>query len=471
MLVLARPAGAYSAAPGYVASDYATGFPAGSYGPIGTAFDQSDNLYVADPVNGHIYRFQPGGGQAVQTSSIDLFPIPGGIEGLAITRDGRIYVARSRAGDVVEIDPGTGQVLREVAHGIKGATGLAVDPLSGDLFVSQDFSGRTIWRISGFATGPGTVTPYVSHKKGVDGLAFDPSGTLYASEAPRILEIDGTASATPGRAHHIANVPNADGVAFGVQDPSGGPPFLIINRRDGIVTQIDRSGPHTSQTDIFTGGSRGDFSTVDSHGCLYITQQSSVVRIGGADNGCGAFAPTTQGTPPSPAIALTVRGFPTSGRACTRMQWLALRVAQRGDVRLRSATIYVNGRRVKRVRGRATTATVILSHLPNRSFVLKVAAKTKRGKTLTTHRFYLNCQPPPQCKRLVVAVPAARHARIERVTAYINGRRTRTVAHPRHRRIVLTRLPRGSYRIRLVAFTSQGKRQRSKFYVGCRATR
>jgi sugar lactone lactonase YvrE len=471
MLAVASAAGAYSTGSGYLASDYATGFPAGSYGPIGIAFDQSDNLYVADAVNGHIYRFQPGGGQAVQTNSIDVHPIPGGIEGLAITRDGHIYVARSHAGDVIEIDPGTGQVLREVVGGIAGATGLAVDPDGGDLFVSQNFSGNTIWRISGFATGPGKATAYVSNRHGVDGLAFDRSGTLYAAQEGQILEIGGTSSPMRGAVTQLADVPNADGVAFGVQDPSGGPPFLIVNRRDGIVTRVDRSGAQTSQTDIFTGGSRGDFSTVDSHGCLYITQQSSVVRISGSDNRCGSFAPTTPGRRPAPGVALTTRGFPTSRQACTRMQWLALRVAQRGDVRLRSASIYLNGRGVKQVRGRATTATVILSHLPSTSFVLKVVARTDRGKTLTTRRFYSNCQPPPRCSRLVVAVPAPPHVRIERVSAYVDGRTRRTVAHPRSRHLVLTRLPRGSYTVTLVVLTSKGRRQETTFYVGCRVPR
>src|SRR5437763_8104213 len=56
MLAPAGPANAYTTASGYVAQDYATGFQAASYGPIGIAFDQSDNLYVADSFDGHIYR-------------------------------------------------------------------------------------------------------------------------------------------------------------------------------------------------------------------------------------------------------------------------------------------------------------------------------------------------------------------------------------------------------------------------------
>lgn len=471
ILGAAGAAAAYSTISGYTAQDYATGFPAGQWGPIGIAFDQSDNLYVADAVNGDIYRFQPGGGQASDATLLNQTPIRGDIRGLAIARDGSIYLARGSVGDVVQIDPGTGDVEREVATGIKGATGLAVDPVSGDLFVSQVNQGSTIWRVSGFANGAGKVTAYVSDVPDVDGLAFDSDGTLYAEEEGRILQITGTSSAVPGAVTDLAYVSGADGLTFGVHPPSDGLPFLIANRNDGTVTRVDFGDGAPSTTDIFTGGSRGDFAAVDSNGCLYITQTNSVVRISGADNTCGALSPSTAGTMPREGIVVSIRGLPRSPKACVRIARLALRVTQRGGVRLRSAAVYLNGRLAKRVRGSAAAAPITLASVPAGSFMLKVVATTTQGKTLTTRRFYTNCQPPPKCTRLVLRVRAPRNARAVRAYVYVNGHKIRTLRSRKITSVTLTKLPSGSYTITLVAFNARGLRKTTTTtYVGCRAS-
>src|SRR6202022_4176396 len=82
-------------------------------------------------------------------------------------------------GDVAEIDPATLAIKRTLAPQI-GGNGLAVDPLSGDLFLSGP---GTIFRISNFANGgTGSATAYAS--VGVDGIAFGPDGTLYGADGP-----------------------------------------------------------------------------------------------------------------------------------------------------------------------------------------------------------------------------------------------------------------------------------------------
>jgi hypothetical protein len=71
---------------------------------------------------------------------------------------------------------------------------------------------------------------------------------------------------------------------------------------------------------------------------------------------------------------------------------LVFRIRQRGRVRLRSAVIYVAGKRVKTVKGRALTGRIVVTRLPrHRSFTLKVVARTTKGKKLTTRRRYRNC--------------------------------------------------------------------------------
>ena len=396
LLALPSPALGYSTASGFAASDYATGFPSSScceWGPIGVAFDQSDNLYVVDNADGNLYRFAPGGGVAADATRVTESRLPGGPSGLAIGRDGRLYLARGGTGDVVEIDPANGRILRSVAGGIRCATGLAVDPVSGDLFVSQNQCGSTLWRISGFAHGPGTAAPYVSNLHGVDGISFGNDGTLYAESNGEVESIGGTSSGAPGAVTPITFIGKADGIAAGVAPPSGGPAFVVANRNDGAVTRADLTTNPITHQDIFTGGSRGDLAAVDSHGCLYITQSNSVVRVRPTDRACD-LSPSTTGPPPPPGVivdALTSAAKRVSRRSCVPMRRLVFRIRQRGRVRLRSAVIYIRNKRVKTVRGRAVTGRIVLTRIPRGSFTLKVVARTTRGRKLTTRKRYRNC--------------------------------------------------------------------------------
>ena len=395
---LAVPSGAvaYTTSSGFTARDYATGFSSlacCNWGPIGLAFDQSDNLYVANSADGHIYRFAPGGGAASDSTRVTRAPLGGGPSGLAVGRDGRLYLARYGAGDVVEVAAGTGEIVRSVAK-VPCATGLVVDPASGDLFVSQNQCGSTIWRISGFANGPGTASAYVSNVYGVDGMSFGNDGTLYAVSNGQVSRIGGTASGSPGAVTPIVYIRGADGVAAGVAPAGGGPAFVVVNRNDGAVTRADLTANPITKGDIFTGGSRGDFAAVDSSGCLYITQTASIVRVRPSDHACD-LSPSTTGPPPSqPGVVMDVltplRALRTSCSASARR--LVIRLRQRGRVRFRSAAIYVAGRRVTVVRGKRVTAPIVLRGLPRGTFTLKIVATTTRGKRVTTRRRVSVCR-------------------------------------------------------------------------------
>src|SRR5437867_3329446 len=240
-------------APGYAATDFAIGFAnSGAVGPIGLAFDASGNLFVGNYFTGFLYKFGPAGGVASPLTQVNTTPIGGLPAGLAFGKDGHLFLARQSAGDVVELDPATGTIMRTVAS-ISFATGLATDPLSGDLFVSNVSS--FVFRISNFASGPGTVISYAT-VFGVDGLVFGPDGTLFGALffGGGVAKIAGTNSPTPG-AVTIINLPFAiDGMAVSA-DPQT--PFLFGNRNDGVITKIDLSTTPPTLNDIFTGGTRG----------------------------------------------------------------------------------------------------------------------------------------------------------------------------------------------------------------------
>ena len=278
-LLLAGPrvgqAVAVDRVPGYAATDFATGFVnVGGIGPIGVAFDPSGNLFVGNYTTGFLYKFGPAGGVASAATQVNTTAIGGQPAGLSFTKDGHLFLARQVRGDVVELDPSTGTIIRRVAF-ISFATGLATDPLSGDLFVSQAcFCDNAIYRISNFATGPGTVAVYAA--VAADGIAFGPDGTLYTPN----WVIAGTNAPTPGAViARLPNVPGADGIAI---SDDALRPFLYVNRQTGIITKITP----TTLTDIFTGGTRGDFAVVGFDGCLYATQTDRVIKVTNADGTC-----------------------------------------------------------------------------------------------------------------------------------------------------------------------------------------
>jgi hypothetical protein len=154
-------------------------------------FHASGNLYVstysADNARGGIFKFGPSGGTAGAENRLNVTPYPTGTcaSQIAFSKDGQhLYLAPQfcgSGGDIVEVSSTTGAVLCTMTT-LSCATGLATDPISGDLFVSQSCPLPTgtnnITRIH----NPEAVTPTVStySSPGISGdLTFAPDGTLY----------------------------------------------------------------------------------------------------------------------------------------------------------------------------------------------------------------------------------------------------------------------------------------------------
>ncbi len=306
---------ASSTAPGFAVTTVATGFPArDSIGPTGLAFDSSNTLYVVDYTSSSLYTinlFGATGGSASIVTQVNTTPIPGVPVGLAFGKDGRLYATLHSADTVVELNPSTGAIVRTVATGIPTPTGIATDPLSGDLFVSEQCTGCTpaIVRISNVAQGAGTVTAYASSLN-ADGLTFGPDGTLYAADQSNntLVKIAGTDQAHPGMVTPLGvSVPTIDGIAVAAGPDPRQPPFLLANRNDGRITKIDLSTSPPTLMDIVTGGTRGDFTAVGPDGCFYATQSTSIVKVTNADGSC-----TTVPTSGVPQLGLAPAAVPSS---------------------------------------------------------------------------------------------------------------------------------------------------------------
>lgn len=271
---------------GYAASAFATGFAGcgGDANPVGVAFDPSGNFFVSSYVDAWIYELGPHGGTVSRARRL---PVQSSVDhGLVFDRNGRMYGVRG--GGVYQLDPSTGDVIRQVSN--VGSLGLAIDPLSGDLFVAGFLN--VIYRISNFADGMGTATVYAN--VAADGIAFGPDGTLYAAEYPiGIVRIAGTDKPNAGEASPLlAQIPDADGIAVAASADPTKPPFLLVNTNDGRIVKVDLTTDPATTTDVYENGTRGDFVTVGPDGCLYATQSEMVVELTNADGSC-SLVPTT----------------------------------------------------------------------------------------------------------------------------------------------------------------------------------
>jgi hypothetical protein len=79
------------------------------------------------------------------------------------------------------------------------------------------------------------------------------------------------------------------------------------------------------------------------------------------------------------------------GRCRSRRRFVIhLRKPPKGD-RIRSATVTINGKRQKVLRGRRVRAIVNLRDLPKGTFRVAISVRTAKGRTLRSARTYRTC--------------------------------------------------------------------------------
>ena len=152
------------------------------------------------------------------------------------------------------------------------------NPTNGHLFVGS-FLGGEIWDLN---PANGALLPFASAAQ-PDGLALSPDGrTLYAAAA-NISSVVGFDTTTGTQVYNSGQIPGVvDGLALGTGNFAG---KLFVNTNGGTLVEVDLST--NAQTVIASGGSRGDFVSVDpTNDTLLITQSDSVLRLSGA-----TFAP------------------------------------------------------------------------------------------------------------------------------------------------------------------------------------
>jgi sugar lactone lactonase YvrE len=385
---------------GVAVSDFATGFDTikttgGTLGPIGIAIDHRGRVFVADQADGWLYRFD-GPGSASTATRLGSAPLGSRPAGLAFDASDHLYAVRFGTKDVVQVDPETGAILRTVVSGLSCPFGIAPDPVSGDLFVTEPRCSSTVLRIVNAAGPTAAAVPYSTGFQGPDGITATPDGTLYVVEAGRhkLVRVSGTDASSPGQKTDIAALSGADGLALGA-GASATPPFAVVNRTDGYVTLVDlRTSPPTP-TDLVSGGSRGDFPAVGFDGCFYATQTDRVIKVTDPDGTCGEghgklgdLLPTT---PPKTEGGTNALGLPAARRTgCLDRRKFTFRLRRAKGTRIVQADAFVNGRRKVHLRRRSIKRLTIRK-LPLGTFRVRIVARQSNGSRRISTRLYKGC--------------------------------------------------------------------------------
>ena len=349
------------AAPGYLVNTFVTALVAqnysygginfGCFGGFGFAFDPSGNLFVADSSTGNIYKFGKSGGMAGAGTLVTPTPLGASLQALAFDKSGNLYAARSATtggyttGDVIQVNPSTGALMREISTGLTCPVSLVTDPISGDLFFSDGCTGgggdsTAIGRISNPSSGSPTTTVYANTIGTPNwGLTFASDGTLYAwsttgfDATPEIVRITGTGATQPPTVTVVPNVTVSNvGVAVGGKQASGDAQLLILSapaptmniapprarladsktvtagflptsrNAQGDIAAADTLPAGVQTFDLvsdapgvllygpFTSGDAPESKLVGPDGCLYESVGSAIYRVTDS-NGICSFAP------------------------------------------------------------------------------------------------------------------------------------------------------------------------------------
>ncbi len=267
---------------GFTLTTFASGFPtAYGVGPLGIAFPAGGGVLVSDyPGNVRLFPTDSDGqvaGPVAQNYGV------GNATGLTQVGN-NIYMAQQTRGAVVQLNS-NGTWNQDVVTGVSFATGIVANPANDHLLVSTAGSPPTwIYDVNPIAK---TSTPLFN--AALDGLTITPDGkTLYgAGGNSQILGYD---LATGNQVFDSGYIPGGvDGAALGTGSLAGN---IFVNTHAGTVVELNLATG--LQTLLASGGSRGDFVTVDpNNGSLLLTQMDSIVRLTPpAGGGFGGSAPS-----------------------------------------------------------------------------------------------------------------------------------------------------------------------------------
>jgi RHS repeat-associated protein len=259
---------------GFSLTDFVHAVPgAQGIGPLGIAFPASGGVLSSS--NTGDVRLFPTDTDGQNAAGIPATQHYGVGKAFDMAQAGStIYMTQRDTGAIIQLND-DGTFNQTIVTGLTSPHGIVINPTNGHLIVSS-FSSNNVYDVD-----PVAKTASVLFHASLDGITISPDGSaLYGAAAPQGTDHVYGYSLSPGSVGNqvfdsglVAGDP--DGSALGVGTLAGN---IFANTNQGTVVEINLQTK--AQTTIASGGSRGDFVTVDPNdGSLLLTQSDEIVRL------------------------------------------------------------------------------------------------------------------------------------------------------------------------------------------------
>jgi hypothetical protein len=271
---------------GFTLTVFASGFAQDGLGPLGIAVAPTGNVIVDNFGNATNYVFANLDGQtpgsALSSTSFSGFPPAFATTNGAMWGSGGF--SGPNAGQLIKFNSnGTINTAYSIA-GLSVTNGMWTNPANGHL-IATGANGLVDIDVSGL-----TPTFRSINVTGVDGVTVSPDGaTVYGAVGGGI---EGWSIATGAIVFPFLSSGPADGMGIITSANPALNGDIVVNQNDGTLELVDPIS--RAVVEIANGGTRGDYTSPDALGGLFLTQTSSVDRLScGAGCSIGGPGPNT----------------------------------------------------------------------------------------------------------------------------------------------------------------------------------
>jgi hypothetical protein len=265
-------------ADGFSLTTFASDYPAsGAFGPLGITFTKTGQVLTSDALgNVRVFAADVDGQHAsdgVVKQNYGFF----NAFGLASIGD-KLYMTGEFSNSLLQINAdGT---LNQHVLDVNTASGLIANPLNGHLLMSTQSHNQLL------DIDPIAGTSRLISSANIDGISLSADGSIVYGANETTGSITGYNVVTGVQVFDSGFLPGeVDGTAVGAGSLAD---HLFANMHDGTLLDVNLL-TDSFQT-IVTGGSRGDFVTVDPNNCsVLFTQSDRIMRLSAPEAGSCVF--------------------------------------------------------------------------------------------------------------------------------------------------------------------------------------
>lgn len=176
--------------------------------PMGVATDAQDNLYIVDYDDQYVIKVTPAGVTSTTDVSVATGTGLSGASGIAATDQGDLYIADKNNNRIVKVTAaGVASIFSTGSYTLDGPEGVVIDR-QGNVFVADTFDGRVI-KVAVDGTASLLTTGSIALSR-PNALALDSVGNLFIADfgIDKTIEIT-----TDGTVSSLAGIPGGTGIA------------------------------------------------------------------------------------------------------------------------------------------------------------------------------------------------------------------------------------------------------------------